>query len=440
PDVPAPHTHAWDGGKVTKEATCKEEGVKTYTCACGETKTEKIAKTTTHTYKDGVCSVCGAKDPNYVAPTAGDKYIIVANDEWTIATSFEPTEDPKPASWVSGTSGLTGYAAGAASFLAPADMMCAVKIENIEAYASGEIADEDIIYIEQDDKDGSWVGTEVIIELNADGTVKSMKASGKSVVGKLTITKEGDKFTVKIGDKVMLDKVAASTKMTEKAYDSVSASGYYVSSATKKSFFAFNSSENMDLQLCFGNDTRDITEVGLFYDEFYNINYEGYVDGYDWNGDGKIDLVVVNRPQTGKVTADSTGTAVTFGVLGDNHSYCGCGGWHTQTTVTSDLAVVKDDIVFVYEDYKTGTYTVVKPEVIKAKLNKVDIAQGKIWVGDKTYNLYNAGDLPYLNSKVVTQYETDAQKARWEGAVTKEISFCVDALGNVIWADLPALS
>lgn len=37
--------HIWDEGKVTKEATCTENGVKTYTCTvsgCGETKTETI--------------------------------------------------------------------------------------------------------------------------------------------------------------------------------------------------------------------------------------------------------------------------------------------------------------------------------------------------------------------------------------------------------------
>ena len=37
--------HKWDGGKVTKEATTKEAGVKTYTCTvCEETKTEVIDK------------------------------------------------------------------------------------------------------------------------------------------------------------------------------------------------------------------------------------------------------------------------------------------------------------------------------------------------------------------------------------------------------------
>lgn len=43
--------HTWNSGSVTKAATCKEEGVKTYTCtACKATKTETIAKTNNHTW------------------------------------------------------------------------------------------------------------------------------------------------------------------------------------------------------------------------------------------------------------------------------------------------------------------------------------------------------------------------------------------------------
>jgi len=55
--------HKWDQGQVTKEATCTEDGVKTFTCEkCGETKTEVI-KSKGHDYLDGVCTVCGEKDP-----------------------------------------------------------------------------------------------------------------------------------------------------------------------------------------------------------------------------------------------------------------------------------------------------------------------------------------------------------------------------------------
>ena len=62
--------HTWNSGKVTKAATCKDAGEKLYTCtACGETKTEAIAKTNNHTYGSWekntaenhkhTCKVCG---------------------------------------------------------------------------------------------------------------------------------------------------------------------------------------------------------------------------------------------------------------------------------------------------------------------------------------------------------------------------------------------
>jgi hypothetical protein len=39
------HTHSWDGGTVTQAATCTANGVITYKCSCGETKTEAINAT-----------------------------------------------------------------------------------------------------------------------------------------------------------------------------------------------------------------------------------------------------------------------------------------------------------------------------------------------------------------------------------------------------------
>lgn len=45
--------HEYDGGKVTKEATCQEEGIKTYTCKlCNKEKTETIPLAE-HTYDSG---------------------------------------------------------------------------------------------------------------------------------------------------------------------------------------------------------------------------------------------------------------------------------------------------------------------------------------------------------------------------------------------------
>ena len=79
------HTHSWGTGTVVTVATCKNTGVKKYTCStCKATKSETIPKTTTHNYTENVyssylkseatcispaiyyksCSVCGTTNYN----------------------------------------------------------------------------------------------------------------------------------------------------------------------------------------------------------------------------------------------------------------------------------------------------------------------------------------------------------------------------------------
>ncbi|MDD7573498.1 MAG: hypothetical protein PUJ72_04515, partial [Eubacteriales bacterium] len=66
-----PLGHAWDDGKVTTPATCKDAGVKTFTCTrCNTTKTETIAKTSEHTWNEGEIT----KQPTYVSE--GEKTYI----------------------------------------------------------------------------------------------------------------------------------------------------------------------------------------------------------------------------------------------------------------------------------------------------------------------------------------------------------------------------
>ena len=53
--------HLWDDGVVTTNATCTTDGVKTFTCTCGATKTEQIsASSDYHVIPDGefACSNC----------------------------------------------------------------------------------------------------------------------------------------------------------------------------------------------------------------------------------------------------------------------------------------------------------------------------------------------------------------------------------------------
>lgn len=58
--------HTWNGGTVTKQATCKESGTKHFTCtACGAAKDETIAKTNSHSWggykvtKHPTCTAAG---------------------------------------------------------------------------------------------------------------------------------------------------------------------------------------------------------------------------------------------------------------------------------------------------------------------------------------------------------------------------------------------
>ena len=63
-DIAATGNHTWNDGVETKKPTCTEKGEKTYTCTvCGATKTENIAATG-HKWDDGKCTICGQKKPD----------------------------------------------------------------------------------------------------------------------------------------------------------------------------------------------------------------------------------------------------------------------------------------------------------------------------------------------------------------------------------------
>lgn len=74
--LPESHKHSYTG-KVTKEATCTEDGVKTYVCECGDVdRTESIPKTG-HSYsvtstKAGTCCEAGYK--TYTCSKCSDSY------------------------------------------------------------------------------------------------------------------------------------------------------------------------------------------------------------------------------------------------------------------------------------------------------------------------------------------------------------------------------
>ena len=100
--------HSWDNGKVTKEATCKEEGSKTYTCSiCGDTKTEAIPKKD-HTWDEGkvtkkvtctedglkvyTCRVC-AETKEEVLKATGHQHTELRNEKKATCTEEGYTGD-----------------------------------------------------------------------------------------------------------------------------------------------------------------------------------------------------------------------------------------------------------------------------------------------------------------------------------------------------------
>ena len=56
------HTHIYTE-KITKEPTCIETGVKTFTCFCGDTYTEDIQATGIHSFVNGKCEWCDEPEP-----------------------------------------------------------------------------------------------------------------------------------------------------------------------------------------------------------------------------------------------------------------------------------------------------------------------------------------------------------------------------------------
>ena len=61
PSEPTVHTCSFDGGTVTTEPTCKAEGVKSFNCSCGATKTESIPKTSHNYVTESQAATCSAE-------------------------------------------------------------------------------------------------------------------------------------------------------------------------------------------------------------------------------------------------------------------------------------------------------------------------------------------------------------------------------------------
>ena len=72
------------------EPTCGAEGSETVTCTlCGNTYTETLPALG-HTYVNGVCTVCGATDPNYVASSSSQANVAPPDGGTTTPEGTDP--------------------------------------------------------------------------------------------------------------------------------------------------------------------------------------------------------------------------------------------------------------------------------------------------------------------------------------------------------------
>lgn len=88
------HKHTYTS-EVTKEATHLAEGETTYTCTCGDSYTEAIAKLTAHTYEEVVTApTCTAKGYTTYTCACGDSYVDNYTNELDHEYTSEVTTEP----------------------------------------------------------------------------------------------------------------------------------------------------------------------------------------------------------------------------------------------------------------------------------------------------------------------------------------------------------
>ena len=77
------HTHSYTAAVTAP--TCTEQGYTTYTCSCGDSYKSDYKDALGHDYKNGLCTRCGAKDPGATPPHTHDYKAVVTKPTCTQA-------------------------------------------------------------------------------------------------------------------------------------------------------------------------------------------------------------------------------------------------------------------------------------------------------------------------------------------------------------------
>ncbi len=204
------HTHSWGEGEVTTAATCTTDGVKTYTCECGETKTEVIPATG-HTWSAAVysvdetsgkvvwtrtCSVCGETETLGTEQLPADVTLSADSEEALVA-------------------GLT--VDGATVVLAPTVEEGSTETPTVEVTDSLTIAPaegEESISVTIQVDDGVTLG------VSDDADLTSGSSENKSTPGLIDV-QSGASLTLELGEGSTI------TGASGDAYESSSANQYH---------------------------------------------------------------------------------------------------------------------------------------------------------------------------------------------------------------------
>lgn len=206
------HEHTYTEA-VTKEAACEEDGEKTFTCACGDSYTEAIAKlehkyteatcsapktcsvcgktdgeAKDHDYEGGKCTVCGKKQKNYKKLDEGH-WIAYAVDGETME-ELELFFDEE------GTGFFSVAVYGKSSMMIDAGE---VVLDGVTWYEEGFGYSGDVTYTEKGNTvvaniDGRGQQGTITLERTAGNKLKVTKVTG-TIIDDI-ITKETKKGTV----------------------------------------------------------------------------------------------------------------------------------------------------------------------------------------------------------------------------------------------------
>ena len=81
------HEHGFE--TVITAPTCTEQGYTTYACECGESYVGDYVEATGHSYRNGICDVCGSHEL-IVPPSDTDLFVFAGQSNMMGASVLEP--------------------------------------------------------------------------------------------------------------------------------------------------------------------------------------------------------------------------------------------------------------------------------------------------------------------------------------------------------------